>query len=86
MPPTTHDAVANTKKANATQTDAVNNPDICQHPATSEMPGHLAAKTHAPYEDKPHVQQMNEQLTDASPTGYVPHDPDPTAHPHKAKK
>lgn len=35
---------------------------------------HNASKTHAPYEDKPQVQVVNEQLSDDTPTGYVPHD------------
>lgn len=35
---------------------------------------HNAPKTHAPYDEKPQTQIVNEQLGDDSPTGYKPHD------------
>jgi hypothetical protein len=38
-----------------------------------EVPGHIAAKQHAPYDEKPAVQLANEQLTDETPTGYKHH-------------
>lgn len=40
----------------------------------TEVPAHVAATQHAPYEEKPQVQVVNESLTNATPTGYAPHD------------
>lgn len=62
-----------TKQSHEAQTEEVNNPEVCQHPHTTEIPGHLAAKMHAPYEEKPSVQHVNEHLTDQTTTGYQPH-------------
>jgi hypothetical protein len=42
----------------------------CEVP--QEQPGHIAAKQHAPYDEKPAVQVVNETLSADHPTGYVP--------------
>jgi hypothetical protein len=41
---------------------------------SQETPAHVAATEHAPYDEKPQVQVINESLTNQLPTGYAPHD------------
>lgn len=45
------------------------------HPATDQVPAHLASQLHQPYPEKPMVQVQNESLTTATPSGYAAHTP-----------